>query len=105
MGRLPEPDPTWNGDDPDPGTSYARYKLYNIGNNSPVDLMEFIAVIENAIGQKAKKKFLDLQPGDVVATYADIDDLAVDVGFKPRTSIETGIKRFVEWFKDYYGYK
>jgi UDP-glucuronate 4-epimerase len=105
MGRLPEPDPTWNGDNPDPGTSYARYKLYNIGNNNPIDLMEFIAIIEKVLGQKAKKKFLDLQPGDVVATYADIDDLAVDVGFKPRTSIETGIKRFVEWFKDYYGYK
>jgi UDP-glucuronate 4-epimerase len=104
MGRFPEPDPTWNGDDPDPGTSYANYKLYNIGNNNPVDLMEFIAVIEKVLGQKAKKKFLDLQPGDVIATYADIDDLAADVGFKPRTSIETGIKRFVEWFKEYYGY-
>jgi UDP-glucuronate 4-epimerase len=104
MGRLPEPDPTWNGDNPDPGTSYARYKLYNIGNNNPIDLMEFIAIIEKVLGQKAKKKFLDLQPGDVVATYADIDDLAADVGFKPRTSIETGIKRFVEWFKEYYGY-
>ncbi|MCJ7617211.1 MAG: NAD-dependent epimerase, partial [Desulfobacterales bacterium] len=91
MGRLPEPDPTWNGDNPDPGTSYARYKIYNIGNNNPVELMEFISVIEKMLGKKAKKEFLDLQPGDVPATYADIDDLIKDVGFKPETSIETGI--------------
>ncbi|MCJ7617949.1 MAG: NAD-dependent epimerase, partial [Desulfobacterales bacterium] len=95
MGRLPEPDPTWNGDNPDPGTSYARYKIYNIGNNNPVELMEFIGVIEKILGKKAKKEFLDLQPGDVPATYADIDDLIKDVGFKPETSIETGIKQFI----------
>jgi UDP-glucuronate 4-epimerase len=104
MGRLPEPDSTWNGDDPDPGTSYANYKIYNIGNNNPVELMEFIAVIEKVLGKEAKKEFLDLQPGDVPATYADVDDLIRDVGFKPGTPIETGIKRFIEWFKDYYGY-
>ncbi|MCD4777581.1 MAG: NAD-dependent epimerase, partial [Desulfobacterales bacterium] len=90
MARLPEPDPTWNGDNPDPGTSYARYKIYNIGNNNPVELMEFIGVIEKVLGKKAKKEFLDLQPGDVPATYADIDDLIKDVGFKPETTIETG---------------
>jgi UDP-glucuronate 4-epimerase len=102
MGRLPEPDPTWNGDNPDPGTSYARYKIYNIGNNNPVELMEFIGVIEKVLGKKAKKEFLDLQPGDVPATYADIDDLIKDVGFKPETSIETGIKQFILWYNDYY---
>jgi UDP-glucuronate 4-epimerase len=105
MERLPEPDPTWSGDDPDPGTSYARYKMYNIGNNNPVELMKFIAVIEKVLGLKAKKEFLDIQPGDVVATYADIDDLIKDVGFKPQTPIEIGIKRFVIWFKEYYEYK
>ncbi len=104
MVRLPEPDPAWNGDAPDPGTSYTSYKVYNIGNNKPVELMDFIAVIEKELGQTAEKEFLDLQPGDVIATYADIDDLVEDVGFKPRTSIETGIRRFVDWFKDYYGY-
>ncbi len=103
MGRLPEPDPTWSGDDPDPGTSYNRYKIYNIGNNNPVELMEFISTIEKVLGRKAKKEFLDLQPGDVPATYADIDDLIKDVGFKPKTPIETGIKRFVSWYKEYYG--
>jgi len=102
MARLPEPDPTWNGDNPDPGTSYARYKIYNIGNNNPVELMEFIGVIEKVLGKKAKKKFLDLQPGDVPATYADIDDLIKDAGFKPETSIETGIKQFILWYNDYY---
>jgi UDP-glucuronate 4-epimerase len=102
MARLPEPDPTWNGDNPDPGTSYARYKIYNIGNNNPVELMEFIGVIEKVLGKKAKKEFLDLQPGDVPATYADIDDLIKDLGFKPETSIETGIKQFILWYNDYY---
>jgi UDP-glucuronate 4-epimerase len=105
MGRLPEPNPTWSGDDPDPGTSYARYKIYNIGNNHPVELMEFISVIEKNLGKEAKKEFLDLQPGDVPATYADVDDLIRDVGFKPGTPIETGIERFIEWFKEYYGYE
>ncbi len=103
MARLPEPNPAWRGDHPDPGTSYAPYKLYNIGNNNPVELLEFIEEIENALGRKAQKKFLDMQPGDVPATYADVDDLMQDVGFKPATSITTGIQRFVEWYRDYYG--
>jgi len=103
MARLPEPNPAWNGDTPDPGTSYARYKIYNIGNNNPVELMEFIGVIEKVLGKKAKKEFLELQPGDVPATYADIDDLIKDVGFKPETTIETGIKQFILWYKKYYG--
>ncbi len=103
MGTLPAPDPRWTGDDPDPGTSYAPYRIYNIGNNSPVKLMDFITVIEDALGKKAQKEFLDLQPGDVVATYADIDDLMEVVGFKPRTSLAVGVGRFVEWYKGYYG--
>ena len=104
MGRPPEPDPAWSGHDPDPSTSSAKYKIYNIGNNNPVELMEFIGIIEKALDMKAEKEFLDLQPGDVVATYADIDDLKKDFGFSPKTPIETGIKRFVAWFKEYYGY-
>lgn len=102
MGKLPEPDKAWNGNNPDPGTSYTNYKIYNIGNNNPVELMEFIETIEKVLGKEAKKKFMDLQPGDVPATYADIDDLINDVGFKPATPIEEGIKRFVRWYKEYY---
>ena len=102
MARLPEPNPVWRGDKPDPGTSYAPYKVYNIGNNNPVELLEFIEEVENALGREAEKKFVDLQPGDVVATYADVDDLMQDVGFKPQTSIASGIRRFVEWYQDYY---
>jgi len=103
MGRLPEANPKWSGDTPDPGTSSAPYKIYNIGNNHPVELIQFIEVVETALGKRAKKEFMDLQPGDVVATYADVDDLMEDVGFKPATPIEVGVKRFVEWFKDFYG--
>jgi UDP-glucuronate 4-epimerase len=105
MGRLPEPDPSWRGDSPDPGTSYLPYKIYNIGNNNPVELLEFIGEIENALGRKAQKEFFELQPGDVVATYADVDDLIRDVGFKPETPIKTGIQRFIKWYKDYYAVK
>ena len=103
MKNCPDPNPDWSGDSPDPGTSYVRYKIYNIGNNQPVELMDFIKAIEAALGQKAIKNFMDLQPGDVPATYADVDDLIRDVGFKPETSIADGIGRFVEWYKDYYG--
>ena len=102
MGKLPEPDPDWSGDNPDPGTSYTGYKIYNIGNNNPVQLMEFIETIEKVLGKKAKKEFMDLQPGDVPATYADIDDLINDVGFKPATPLEEGIKSFISWYKEYY---
>jgi UDP-glucuronate 4-epimerase len=103
MENFPEPNPDWQGDAPDPGTSYAPYKLYNIGNNQPVELMDFISTLEKVLGKKAKKELLDMQPGDVPATYADVDDLMKDVGFKPQTSIETGIRRFVDWYKSYYG--
>jgi len=105
LGRLPQPNPRWSGAAPDPGTSSAPYKVYNIGNNNPVELIKFIEVIEAALGKKAQKKFMDLQPGDVVATYADVDDLMQDVGFKPATPIEIGVERFVEWYKDFYGYR
>ncbi len=105
LGRLPQPNPRWSGAAPDPGTSSAPYKVYNIGNNNPVELIKFIEVIEAALGKKAQKKFMDLQPGDVVATYADVDDLMQDVGFKPATPIEVGVERFVKWYKDFYGYR
>ncbi len=104
MHRPPRPNPDWNADQPDPGTSYAAFKVYNIGNNQPVELMDFIAAIEAAVGKTAIKEMRDMQSGDVPATYADIDDLVRDVGFRPATPIEAGIRRFVEWFKDYYKY-
>ena len=103
MGRLPAPNPAWSGDRPDPGTSYAPYKIYNIGNNQPVELNAFIATIESVLGRTAQKEFLDMQPGDVPATYADVDDLIADVGFKPATPIREGIERFIAWYKSYYG--
>jgi len=101
MKNVPDPNPDWSGDAPDPGTSYTRYKIYNIGNNQPVELMDFITAIEDAIGKKAVKNFMDLQPGDVPATYADVDDLINDVGFKPATPIDVGIRKFVEWYREY----
>jgi UDP-glucuronate 4-epimerase len=104
MKRSPEPNPDWSGDSPDPGTSYVPYKIYNIGNNSPIELSRFIEVIENALGREAQKDYMDMQPGDVPATYADIDDLVADVGFKPQTPIEEGIQKFVDWYKSYYNY-
>ena len=103
MARIPEPDASWNSRDPDPGTSYAPYRIYNIGNNNAVELKRFIEVLEESLGRKAEKKFLPLQPGDVIETYADVDDLTKDVGFKPSTPIEAGIQRFVDWYRSYYG--
>ncbi len=101
MGTIPEPDPNWSGDNPDPANSYTKYKLYNIGNNNPVELTTFIKTIEMALGRKAEKEYLEMQAGDVPATYADIDDLMNAVGFKPSTSIEEGIGKFVDWYKSY----
>jgi len=103
MDRRPEPDAAWSGDNPDPSTSYAPYKLYNIGNNNPVELMRFIGVLEDCLGKKAEKNLLPLQAGDVPATYADVDDLIRDAGFKPSTPLEEGIRRFVEWYRAYHG--
>ncbi|WP_414571151.1 NAD-dependent epimerase [Nostoc sp. CCY 9925] len=102
MDKIPEPNIGWSGNAPDPGTSKAAYKIYNIGNNQPVELMRFIEVLENCLGIKAQKNLLPLQPGDVPVTYADVDDLVKDVGFKPSTPIEVGIQRFVAWYCSYY---
>ena len=100
--RIPEPNPLWDGNTPDPSSSPAPYRLYNIGNNNTVELERFITVLEDALGRKAVRNYMDLQPGDVPATYANVDDLIRDVGFKPSTTIEEGIERFIAWYKDYY---
>jgi UDP-glucuronate 4-epimerase len=94
--------PDWNSNNPDPGTSYAPYRNYNIGNNNPVELMRLVETIEQAVGKVAQKEYLPLQSGDVPATYADVDDLVAAVGFKPATSIEEGVGKFVEWYRSYY---
>ena len=99
LDNTAQPNPDWSGADPDPGTSNAPYRLYNIGNNNPVELLHLIETLENALGKTAEKNLLPIQPGDVPATYADVDDLTRDVGFKPSTSIEDGVARFVEWYK------
>ena len=104
MDRVAVPNPDWSGNEPDSATSYAPYKLYNIGNNNPVELMRYIEVLEQCLGKKAEKNLLPIQAGDVPATYADVDDLMNDVGFKPATTIEEGIQKFVEWYKGYYKY-
>jgi UDP-glucuronate 4-epimerase len=103
LDRIPQPNPHWSGDSPDPGSSYAPYKLYNIGNNQPVELLRFIEVLEECLGMEAQKNWLPMQPGDVFATFADIDELETDVGFRPTTPIEVGIPQFVQWYRDYYG--
>ncbi len=102
MGRIPSGNPEWNPFIPDPSSSYAPYKIYNIGNNQPVELLDFVYTIEDALGIKAKINFLEMQPGDVPETYADVDDLANDVGFKPSTPLKTGVKKFIKWYKNYY---
>jgi UDP-glucuronate 4-epimerase len=102
LDHVATPDPDWDAKHPRPGTSNAPYRLYNIGNNSPVQLMDFIACIEEATGKTARKNFLPMQPGDVERTYADIDSLAHAVGFRPETPIEEGVRRFVSWYRDYY---
>ncbi len=102
MDTIPSPDPDWTSDKPNPSTSCAPYKLYNIGNNQPVKLMTFINAIEDAVGKKAVKEYLPLQPGDVPATYADVNDLIRDTGFKPSTPIVDGINSFIKWYKEYY---
>jgi UDP-glucuronate 4-epimerase len=102
MDNVAQPNPQWRSDEPDPGTSLAPYRIYNIGNNQPVELMHFIEVLEDSLGMKANKNFLPLQPGDVPATYANVEDLVRDVDYKPTTTIETGIANFVKWYRDYY---
>jgi len=103
LNNPPKENKSWDKQAADPGTSCAPYKLYNIGNNNPVELMEFIETIEQKIGKKANKLYLPMQEGDVPETYADVDDLIRDIGFKPSTSISKGIDEFVEWYKMYYG--
>jgi UDP-glucuronate 4-epimerase len=102
IDTVATPNPVWSSDEPDPATSAAPYRLYNIGNNNPVQLTEFIRVIEQALGLKAEVNLLPMQPGDVPATYADVDDLVRDVGFSPATPIEVGVRRFLDWYRDYY---
>lgn len=102
MAKPASPDPAWDSNDPDPATSSAPYRIYNIGNNNPVQLGRFIEVLEDCLGKKAQKNLLPMQPGDLLSTAADIADLSSAVGFSPDTSIETGIARFVAWYREYY---
>lgn len=100
--HLPVPDANWNAEILDPGRSTAPYRLYNIGNSKPVELMQLITVLEDCLGTKAIKDVLPMQPGNVPETYADIENLQREVGYRPRTDIEEGVARFVRWYKDYY---
>ena len=103
LDRIPEPNPTWTSENPDAASSSAPYRLYNIGNHHPVELMDYIRVLEHCLGMEAKKELLPLQPGDVPDTFADVDDLVADTGYQPGTPIEVGVSRFVEWYRSYYG--
>ena len=103
VDNIPQGNIDWSGSSPDPATSYAPYRIYNIGNNNPVELLYFIETIERCLGKKAKKNLLPIQAGDVPATYADVDDLMADVGFRPSTGIEEGIRKFVDWYIEFYG--
>ena len=102
MDHTATVNPVWSGEQPDPGTSAAPYRLYNIGNNNPVELMYLIEVLEKTLGKTAEKQMMPIQPGDVPETYADVEALVADVGFKPATSIEDGVARFVEWYREYF---
>lgn len=103
IDRLPVANNNWDESKDDISTSFAPYKIYNIGNNKPIQLMRFIEVLESALGKKAEKIYLDMQPGDVRKTYADVSDLEKEIGFKPNTSIEKGLEKFVEWYRSYHG--
>jgi UDP-glucuronate 4-epimerase len=96
------PNPDWRGETPDSATSLAPYRLFNIGNNRPVELMHYIETLEACLGREARKELLPLQPGDVPDTYADVDDLVTTFGYKPGTTVEQGIARFVDWYREYY---
>jgi len=102
LDRIPEPNPSWSGAAPDSASSSAPYRLYNIGNNQPVELMHYIATLEQCLGKTAHKELLPLQPGDVPDTYADVSDLVNELGYRPSTSVEDGISRFVDWYRGYY---
>ena len=101
--RIPAPDPAWSGDRPDPATSNAPYRLYNIGNHTPLKVTRLIEVIEQCTGKKAICNMLPMQPGEVPATFADVEDLARDVGFAPKTPLDQGMQKFVDWYRDFYG--
>jgi UDP-glucuronate 4-epimerase len=103
LDRAPAPDPSWRGDQPDPASSSAPYRLYNIGSNRPVELLTYIELLEQALGRTARRELLPLQPGDVPETYADVQALVDDVGYRPDTPVEVGVRRFVEWYLSYYG--
>jgi UDP-glucuronate 4-epimerase len=105
LDRVAHPDPKWDSNAPDPATSSAPFRIYNIGNHRPVQLMRYIELIEECLGRKAQMNMLPLQLGDVPETFADIDDLTRDVGYKPETPVEVGVRRFVDWFCEYYGYQ
>ncbi len=101
--KVPEGNPDWRSDAPDPASSYCPYRVYNIGNNNKEQLLRYIEVLEQCLGRKAEKNFLPMQPGDVPATYADVEDLVRDFGYKPGTTLEYGVGRFVEWYRGYFG--
>jgi UDP-glucuronate 4-epimerase len=103
IDRPAQPDAAWDGKTPDPARSRAPYRIYNIGNNKPVQLMSYIQVLERSLGKKAQIEMLPMQPGDVPATMADVSALEADIGYRPATTVEEGIPRFVEWYRSYYG--
>jgi UDP-glucuronate 4-epimerase len=102
LAKAPSPDPTWSGDRPDPGSSRAPYRVYNIGNDRPVELLRYIEVLERNLGKRAQMNLLPMQPGDVPITRADVTDLERDFGYHPGTTIEEGVARFIEWYRGYY---
>lgn len=102
LDKIPEPNPDWSGDKPDSATSTSPYRLYNIGNHQQVELSRYIEILESCLGKKAEKNLLPLQPGDVPDSFADVDDLVRDVGYRPNTPVEKGIKNFVDWYREYY---
>jgi UDP-glucuronate 4-epimerase len=102
LDKIPQPNPDWSGDAPDSASSTAPYRLYNIGNHQPVELMHYIEVLEDCLGKKAVKNMLPMQPGDVQATYADVDELVKAIDYKPTMSVEEGMARFVDWYRAYY---
>ena len=104
LDHVAEPNPAWQGDAPDPGSSTAPWRVYNIGSNSPVELLDYIESLESALGRSTTKNLLPMQPGDVPDTYADVDDLVADLGYRPSTPIDVGVAKFAEWFKSYYGH-
>ena len=102
LDHIATPDPEWSGDAPDPATSAAPYRLFNIGSNHPIELLRYIEVLEELLGRTAEKRMLPLQPGDVPDTYADVDSLIEHIDYQPNTPIEVGVKRFVEWYRGFY---